>query len=186
MNIQLPVHLDKTAFLAWVQGREGRYELAEGQVVMMTGASREHGQIVRNLMLILHGQIDSRRWEVIAEFGLDLGPKTLRYPDIVIDRVGGPRGQYAAREPVLVAEVLSQSTADVDLGDKPVEYLQLESVASYVVFSQNEPKAWAWTKGQDRVPATPAIVRGIDNLMRVAALDLTIPLAAVYAGVQLD
>ena len=46
MNVQLPVHMDKTAFLAWVQGREERYELVGGRVVMMTGASRTHGILV--------------------------------------------------------------------------------------------------------------------------------------------
>ena len=35
MNIQQPTYMDKSAFLAWAQGREGRFELAEGRVVMM-------------------------------------------------------------------------------------------------------------------------------------------------------
>jgi hypothetical protein len=30
MNVQTHIHMDKTAFLAWVQGREGRFELAGG------------------------------------------------------------------------------------------------------------------------------------------------------------
>src|SRR5207247_1968252 len=85
MNVQLPVHIDKPTFLAWVQGREERYELAEGRVVMMVGASRAHGLIVRNLVLILHGQLDPKQWTVIADFGLEAGPETLRYPDVVVD-----------------------------------------------------------------------------------------------------
>ncbi len=87
MNVQLPVHMDKSAFLAWVQGREERYELADGRVIMMVGATRVHGQIVTNLLALLHGQLDPRQWTVIADFGLDAGPKTLRYADIVVDRV---------------------------------------------------------------------------------------------------
>ena len=55
MNVQLPVHMDKAAFLAWVQGLEGRYELANGRVVMMVGASRAHALIVRNLLALLQG-----------------------------------------------------------------------------------------------------------------------------------
>jgi Uma2 family endonuclease len=58
MNVQLPAHIDKPTFLAWVQGREGRYELVQGRVVMMTGASREHGKIVSNLVALLRSQID--------------------------------------------------------------------------------------------------------------------------------
>lgn len=39
MNVQPNLQVDKTAFLAWVQGREENYELAEGRVVMMTGGT---------------------------------------------------------------------------------------------------------------------------------------------------
>ena len=49
MNIQLPAHIDKAAFLAWAEGREGRYELVRGRVVMMTGFSRNHGRIVMRI-----------------------------------------------------------------------------------------------------------------------------------------
>jgi hypothetical protein len=37
MNVQLPLHMEKEAFLAWAEGREGRYELDCGRVIMMTG-----------------------------------------------------------------------------------------------------------------------------------------------------
>jgi hypothetical protein len=57
MNVQLPVHIDKPAFLDWVQGREERYELAKGRVVMMVGASRAHGLIVSNLVLCCVGSL---------------------------------------------------------------------------------------------------------------------------------
>jgi len=49
MNFRPNLRMDKAAFLSWVQEHEGRYELAGGRVVMMTGASRRHGKIVGNL-----------------------------------------------------------------------------------------------------------------------------------------
>ena len=140
MNVQLPLHMDKPAFLEWVQRQEGRYELADGRVVMMVGASRAHGAIVRNLVLILCGQLDPREWEVIAEFGLDAGPKTLRYPDIVVDRAGGRAGDYTATAPVLLVEVLSPCSHGLDLKDKAAEYLRLPSLAAYIVFAQREAR----------------------------------------------
>jgi Uma2 family endonuclease len=184
MNVQLPLHMDKPAFLAWVQGREGRYELADGRVVMMVGASRAHGLIVSNLVVILHAQLDARQWSVIADFGLDAGDKTLRYPDIVVDRAGGASGDYTASAPGLVAEVLSPSTTDVDLGDKAAEYLQLPSLAAYLVFAQTEPKAWVWTRGSDRFPPAPSVILGYDKVVHVPALRLALPLGAVYAGIE--
>ena len=125
MNVQLPVHMDKAAFLDWVQGREGRFELANGLTIMMVGASRRHGLIVSNLMALLHGQLDPRKWSVIADFGLDAGPDTLRYPDILVDIANGNGGDFTASAPALVIEVLSPSTERIDLGDKAAEYLRL-------------------------------------------------------------
>ncbi len=186
MNVQLPVHMDKSAFLAWVQGREERYELADGRVIMMVGATRVHGQIVTNLLALLHGQLDPRQWTVIADFGLDAGPKTLRYPDIVVDRVGGGAGDFTATSPVLLAEVLSPSTAQVDLGDKAAEYLRLPSLLAYLVFAQSGHKAYVWVCQADGMPPAPSIVVGRDKILRIAPLNLVLPLGAVYAGVEAD
>jgi Uma2 family endonuclease len=183
MNIQLPVQMDKPEFLAWVERQEARYELSEGRVVMMVGASLAHGLIVANLIAILKGQVDPKEWLVVPDHGLDLGPKTLRYPDIVIERAGGDRKRRTATAPILLAEVLSPSTAGVDLGDKAAEYLQLPSLAMYLVFSQDEPKAWIWSRGKQGFPSTPTVAMGQDKIIQVAVLGLTLPLGAVYAGV---
>ena len=184
MNVQLPVHIDKSAFLAWVQGREERYELAEGRVILMVGASRAHGLIVRNLVLLLHGQLDPQEWTVIADFGLDAGPKTLRYSDVVVDQAGGGAGDYVAAAPVLLAEVLSPTTAEIDLGDKAAEYLRLPSLLSYLVFAQSGYKAYVWTRGPDGFPPAPSVIVGWDKIIRIAALNLALPIGAVYAGVE--
>jgi Uma2 family endonuclease len=184
MNVQLPVHIDKPTFLTWVQGREERYELAEGRVVMMVGASRAHGLIVRNLVLILHGQLDPQKWTVIADFGLDAGPETLRYPDVVIDQAGGAAGDHVATAPVLLAEVLSPTTAEIDLGDKAAEYLRLPSLLAYLVFAQGGHKVYVWTRAADGFPPAPTVVTGRDKIIRIAALNLSLPLGAVYAGVE--
>lgn len=89
MTVQLPLHMDKAAFLAWAEGRQERYELVEGPAVMMTRPRCAHAIIVGNLIVALRRRRDSRKWAVIAGFGLDAGPRTLRFPDIVVDRMGG-------------------------------------------------------------------------------------------------
>ena len=184
MNVQLPVHIDKSAFLAWVQGREERYELAEGRVVRVAGATRAHRLIVSNLVVTLHGQLDPQRWTVIADFGLDAGPETLRYPDIVVDRTGGAAGDYVATAPVLLAEVLSPTTAEIELGDKAAEYLRLPSLLSYLAFAQSGYKAYVWTRNADGFAPAQSVIVGRDKIIRIAALNLAVPMGAVYAGVE--
>src|SRR5262245_50052625 len=113
MNVQIPASMDKAAFLAWVQGREERYELANGRVVMMVGASLNHGRIVGNVYFALRSQLDPR-WEVIAEFGLDSTPRSLRYPDILVHRAGEDGSRLVTSEPVLLVEVLAPSSETLD------------------------------------------------------------------------
>jgi hypothetical protein len=72
MNVQLPLRMDKTAFLGWVQGRKEHYELDRGRVVMMTGGSRAHWQITFNLAKALDARLDPNKWAVLPEFGVDV------------------------------------------------------------------------------------------------------------------
>jgi hypothetical protein len=51
----------KAAFLAWLQDREGRYELTEGRVMMMVGASRAQGILMMNLAAIMRAQRSAAR-----------------------------------------------------------------------------------------------------------------------------
>lgn len=183
MNIQPNVAMDKAAFLAWAETAEEKYELAGGHIMMMPRPSRAHGRIVTNLIVALRNRIDPAQWDVISEFGLDTGPRTLRYPDVVVDAVGAG-GDYIATTPVLVAEVLSPSTAAIDLGDKPVEYLQTPSLDVYIVLSQDEPKAWVWARDSAGFPAVPAIIAGAEAVVTVAKLRIELPLAEIYAGVR--
>jgi Uma2 family endonuclease len=154
-----------------------------GRVVMMVGASRAHGRIVTNLVVALASQLDATRWSVIAEFGIDAGPDVLRYPDVVVDRADGNASDSTAMDPVLIAEVLSPSTTTVDLGDKVAEYLELPSLLAYLVFSQDEPKAWIWLRGEARFSPIPIVLAGRDATIEVPALSVSLPLSAIYAGI---
>src|ERR1700757_727069 len=48
--------IEPEEFFAWVSGQEGRYELVEGEVVMMAGAGRRHDAIVVNLIAAIRPQ----------------------------------------------------------------------------------------------------------------------------------
>lgn len=185
MNVQLPVHLDKQAFLAWLQRREERYELVDGRVVMMVGASLDHARIVGNLYVALRRQLEPS-WEVVAEFGLDSGPKTLRYPDIVVHQAGRDGASYTTAEPILLAEVLSPSSEALDLGDKAAEYLRLPTLQAYLVLAQNEPKAWLWQRIDSVFVPGPSVIAGIEQSIKIGAPALDLPLAEIYQTISFD
>jgi Uma2 family endonuclease len=185
MNVQSDLQMDKAAFLAWVEGREGRYELAGGHVLMMTGGTRWHGLVVGNLFQLLRVRLDRKRWEVFTEFGVDVEPRTVRYPDVVVDHASANGTDLTAKAPALVAEVLSPSTATIDLGDKAGEYLRLPSLATYLVLAEDEIKAWVFVRGSNQLPA-PEVIAGADETIKIPALGIELPLADIYAGIKLD
>ncbi|HEY7248469.1 MAG TPA: Uma2 family endonuclease [Xanthobacteraceae bacterium] len=186
MNIQLPLRMDKTAFLDWVQGREQRYELDRGCVIMMTGGSRAHWQIAGNLFRALDSRMDPQAWAVLPEFGVELSSQSIRFPDIIVDRAGEPSKDLTATAPVLIAEVLSPASERVDLGDKAGEYLRLPSLLAYLVFAQDEVKAWVWRRGTAGFASGPDVLEGNDAALRIEALGIDLPLSEVYARVRMD
>ena len=184
MNIQPNLRMSKAAFIEWSATEEERFELVGGRVVMMPRPSRDHAIIVMNLASLLRNQLDRKQWTVIAEFGLDAGPETLRYPDIVVDRAGGPGKAYTATAPVLLAEVLSPSSVATDLGDKAAEYLQVPSLLAYVVVSQDEPKAWVYVRTDAGFAAGPSVFTGTDAIISIPQLELGLPMTAIYTDIQ--
>jgi Uma2 family endonuclease len=184
MNVQPNLRMSKAAFIEWSAAAEERYELVGGRVVMMARPARAHAMIVMNLAFLLRTRLDAKQWVVIAEFGLDTGPETLRYPDIVVDRVGGAGKSYTAIAPVLLAEVLSPSSIETDLGDKAAEYLKTPSLVAYIVLSQDEPKAWVYARSGGEFTPGPAVIAGTEAFIEIPALQLKLPMADIYAGIE--
>jgi Uma2 family endonuclease len=184
MNVQLSLSMDKPAFLGWVQEREERYELVQGRVVMMTGGSRGHAIITRRLAATLEKRLDPHRWIVLtSDFAVDLGLATVRYPDVVVDVAGGGLTDLTATAPVLIAEVLSPSSATDDLGDKAAEYLRLAGLLAYLVLAQDEPKAWVWVRGAAGFSPGPNVIAQPNAVIQLpAALGIDLPLSEIYAG----
>ena len=186
MNVQLPLRMDKTAFLGWVQGRKEHYELDRGRVVMMTRGSRAHWQITFNLAKALDARLDPNKWAVLPEFGVDLEPESVRFPDVIVDIAGGTAKDLTATGPVLIAEILSPASERVDLGDKAAEYLRLPSLAAYLVFAQDQIKAWVWTRGPAGFSSGPDVLEGNEAAVMIEALGIDLPLGEIYARVRMD
>ena len=123
---------------------------------------------------------------VVPEFGVDLSAQTVRFPDIVIDVRGGLGGDLTAKAPVLIAEVLSPSSERIDLGDKAAEYLRLPSLRAYLVFAQDEFKAWVWARGKQGFAPGALVLEGAEAVVHIEALGIDLLFTDVYARVGLS
>ena len=179
--------VDKATFYRFVaDAPEGhRFEFVRGRIVhAMTGATYDHGQISLRAAMIVGRQLDPKQWAVsVADRGVETAD-TIRYPDIVVERSLGASKSLFTDAPVLIIEVLSQSSGERDLEIKPAEYTSLPSLQAYIVASQDDPVCQVWLRGADgKFPPQPVTIEGRDQVIHIPALSVAIPLAEVYRGI---
>jgi Uma2 family endonuclease len=183
MNIavrKLPMSL--ASFADWIDGQRERYELKDGQPVMMTHVSFNHAITTKRfLFAVERGLANAGLAAVASDFGVIIG-EDMRFPDIVVLPAHTPGRALDTREPALVIEVLAPSSIQIDMREKADEYLSLPSLHAYVVASQDEPRVWVWRRGEDGVfPKKPDMIAGNDAMLDIASLGLSIRLGEVYA-----
>ncbi len=146
---------DAAAYLAWEETQAGRNEYIAGEVFAMVGVRQSHNVATGNLYNVLRRELKGSSCRVFIE-----SVKTrveaadcFFYPDVVVSC--DPRDRLTPEyisHPLLVVEVLSDSTAAFDRGGKFAAYRKLESLHEYVlvdvaaqrieVFRRNPENHW--------------------------------------------
>jgi Uma2 family endonuclease len=171
------------AFLRWAAtpARGGRYELSRGRVTCTTiNASNLHGRVINNINARLHNVLDVDRFDICTSDYAVQTPYGVRSPDLVVEHVR-PRRALATSTPILIVEVLSPSTEDLDFTVKLQEYSAVEPLQTYLVCSQDEPRAWVWARQEDGSwPRQPMEMAGRDGAIALAGLDIALTMAAMF------
>jgi Uma2 family endonuclease len=166
---------------------EGRYEYFDGYVFELSGVSPNHGRIERNLL--------SRLTEPAFAKGCEVFPANVRvrvpslptycYPDLSAAcgqaefvEIGGLQ---CLANPVLLVEVLSDSTAAYDMNEKFTEYKSIESFREYVLFSQKQKAVTHYLKHKGRFWLQSQYTAG--ETVHIATLDYDLSVDDVYRGV---
>ena len=127
---------DAAAYLAWEETQEERHEYIAGEVFAMVGVRQSHNLATLNLATLLRRELKGSPCRVFVE-----AVKTrveaadcFFYPDVVVTCDSRDRltPDYVSH-PLLVAEVLSESTAAFDRGRKFAAYRKLDSLQDYVL-----------------------------------------------------
>ena len=99
-----------------------------------------------------------------------------RYPDLAVTCAPIRPGDSAVPEPLLIVEVLSETTAAADRGAKRAEYAALPSLARYVMLAQDEAVGLVC----DRAGGFEE--RAVREVLDLPELGLSVPLAPLYEG----
>ena len=154
----------------------------------MSGASRNHGLIVTNLVGELRQKLRGRLCNVYSSsLSVRVSPTGLyTYPDIVVtcgEEHFLDNSNDLLLNPVLIMEVLSDSTKDYDRGGKFESYRTLISLKEYVTIAQNKVHVEQWQRQKDQ---RWLLTEHFDIATSIAldSVNVELPLADIYEKIR--
>ena len=177
-------------YLEFERHSEEKHEYLDGEIFAMSGAKRNHNKIVANLSGLLWRDLKGRECEFYPNDMRVFVPKTglYTYPDLVIV-CGEPKFRDNVPDtlvnPVLLIEVLSDSTEGYDRGKKFQHYRSIESLKEYVLVSQTEARIEKYLKQGDGFWVLSEAV-GLDSSITFESIESELPLAEVYDKVDFE
>ena len=142
-------------YLAFCETSETKHEYISGEIVAMSGGTIAHGRLIGQLAGLLRDALKGRSCVVLpAEVRVRIrAADRATYPDLHVVCTAvetDPDDAHAVVNPTVIIEVLSDSTADADRGDKFAAYRRLRSLRQYVLVSQHERRVDVYTRDERR------------------------------------
>jgi len=172
-------------FLAWAEGRPGRYELFRGEVYAMSPEGAGHNKLKGAVYVALLTAIRQRKLpcHVMTDGMTVRVDETTAYePDaLVYSGQELPATALEVPNPVLIVEVLSPSTRRLDVSMKLAGYFRLPSVAHYLIVDPTQPSIIHHARGGADTILTRIVT---DGRIALDPPGLELDLADIYGSEQ--
>ncbi len=175
-------------YLALEEVAEYRSEYFEGEIFAMAGATGEHNLIAKECSRAIDDAAEGSGCQTVL---LDMkvrieGSSAYYYPDIAVvcDKFQyEDEKRQILKNPLIIIEVLSDSTEAQDRGSKFHRYKQISSLREYVLISQKEPQIDVFFKMNDDSWRLDSYA-GLDAKMELRSLGIHVKLADIYRRVE--
>ena len=169
-------------FLRWEDGTDRRFELSQGQLVLMAPAARPHRALAARIAQHLNNRL---RLPCLAESEAGILLPWSGHDFYVADLAVSctPLGRELwCPDPVLIVEIPSPSTEGLDRTVKLRAYRRLPSVQDILLVSSVEVAVEHYARADDRWHFRDL---GSGDGIRLAGLGIELPVDALYAGLDL-
>ena len=179
-----PKRMTLAEFLEWDDGTDRRYELLDGIPVMMAPSLEAHGELAATLTMEIGARVRPP-CRVIGEAGIVIPDRADTYyiADLAVTCAPREPGRRMVVAPVLVVEVLSPSTGQVDRWRKVADYRTLPSVQEILVVFSDERRVEIQRRTPDGWRVEDLIGKAE---VEVSCCDAPIPLEAIYRDLLAD
>lgn len=177
--LRQPGSVTVSDYLAGEEISDIKHEYLGGTVHAMAGATIRHNNIALNSLAALHGNLRGKSCQPFnsdTKVRIEFPDHTrFYYPDAMVVCQSNPDSDHFQTQPVVIIEVLSDSTRRADLGEKRDAYLTIPSLKVLLFV---EPEAPAVTLHR-RLP------EGGFTIERHSGLEAIIPLPEIEASLSL-
>lgn len=177
-------YMTEAEFFEFVQTQDEKWELINGEPMMMAGANQRHQDIAANTLTSLHSQLRGKKCRpTAADTGVPTINGSVRYPDVVVDC--GKRDDQAMRAtaPTLVIEVLSPSTRGFDSHKKVIEYKSHPDIKYILLIDTNN--ACSLLHVRDGEGWGEVMYDSLDDVIDFPEIGATLALSDIYYGLDL-
>lgn len=175
-------------YLTLEETAEYRSEYYRGEIFAMSGGSANHNRIIKNLIIALDMALEGKPCETfVTDMRLHVRKNSLyTYPDVMIvcDGIEYVKGRTDTfTNPVVIFEVLSESTQAYDRGAKFELYRAIETLQDYILVDQSRVHVEYFHKLEDgRWLLTE--FNELEAVLRLEAVAVEIPLSRIYQRVE--
>lgn len=185
-SVKQPDFITVQDYLAGEEISETKHEYLGGTVHAMAGATIRHNNIATNSLASLHGQLRGKPCQpynsdtkVRIEF-----PDHTRfyYPDAMVVCQSNPDSDHFQNQPVVIIEVLSDSTRRADLGEKRDAYLTIPSLKVLLFVEPDAPSVTLHRRLREGGFAIERHI-GLDAVIPLPEIEASLSLADIYERV---
>jgi len=157
-----------------------------GEVYPKTDSNDNHNRIIGNLTVSLLNHLRNSPCEpFFSNIKVRVNPNVYYYLDVLVSCEQNPENPYFRNEPILIIEVLSPSTQEIDRREKLLFYQQMPSVQEYVV-EQQKLLVEIHRRQPDGRWITYYFNEGADEEIEFQSVEMTMTLGEIYRRVKFD
>ena len=162
--------------------RTYRCEYVDGQIFAMAGASWAHNAISLNIGGILNSHLAKSPCQTfVNDMKVNIKHakgESFYYPDIVVGCPSKNNHKYYLEQPLLIIEVLSESTEKIDRREKLLAYQTISSLKEYVIVSQTEPLIEIYRRDDQNKWWKTDFVG--EEIVELKSVDLSLQMSQIY------
>jgi Uma2 family endonuclease len=175
-------------YLAGESQAKRKHEYVDGVIYAMAGGTVTHSRIASNVMVALGGQLRGQRCQV---FNSDIKVRVQRpgdtrfyYPDVSVVCQPNPPDDLYHDRPVVIVEVISESTRRIDEYEKREAYLSIDTLQAYLLIEPAAAAVLVYRRRAERFERET--YEGRSAIIELPEVGCRLTLADLYENVEFD